>query len=82
MLWNWAASLLQLSLNCLMMLETFSKRCTSWCCLRWQWLMMRKVAFSKSRTSLASMMLVNCWRLVSSCWTLGTNVYTMEDHAL
>lgn len=37
MLWKEAANLLQLSLNCLIILLIFSNLWTSWCCLLWQW---------------------------------------------
>ncbi len=42
------------SLNCLMMLEIFSKRCTSWCCFRLHWAITRTVTRSNKTTCTAS----------------------------
>lgn len=72
---------LQLSLNCLMMLDTFSNLCTSLCGRRWQWEMTRNVARSNNNTSSASMMLANWSRLCSNSFTFGISLYTIEDHA-
>lgn len=69
------------SLNCLMMLDTFSKRCESEWCLSWQWEMTRKVARSNSSTSSASSIVANWWSEFSSDLTFGMSWYTMELHA-
>merc|ERR1712072_1317775 len=76
------ALLLQLSLNCLIMFEIFSKRSTSLCSLRVELEMTRKVAFSNMTTSSASQMFPNAtscsWRMS----TFGMSVVTIVDHAL
>ena len=50
---NWAANLMQLNLNCLMIFEIFSNRWTSRWSARWAWAIMRKVDFSNKSTSFA-----------------------------
>lgn len=65
---------LQLSLNCLIIFETFSKRWTSLWYLLWQWLITRNVARSNRRTSSASIILANWFKLCSSSLTFGINI--------
>lgn len=63
------------------MLETFSKRWMSRWGLRSQWEMTRKVARSNNSTSSASIILANWLRLISSSFTFGMSMYTIDDHA-
>mmetsp|Transcript_2430 Transcript_2430/g.6488 ORF Transcript_2430/g.6488 Transcript_2430/m.6488 type:complete len:260 (-) Transcript_2430:142-921(-) len=74
--------LLQHSLNCLMMLLIFSKRCTSACGRSAACAMTRKVARSKSTTSSASETSQKRRRRDSRVPRLGMREHTTEDHAL
>ena len=72
---------LQLSLNCLIMLEIFSKRWTSGWSLRVDCAMTRNVDRSNRTTSSASQMEQKFCRFVDSTLTLGINACTMDDQA-
>ena len=72
---------LQLSLNCFIMFDTFSNLWTSRCGRRWQCEMTRNVARSNSKTSSASIIFANWFKLCSSSFTFGISLYTMEDQA-
>ena len=96
--WKWAASLEQLNLNCLMMLDIFSNLWTSLCWCLCAWEITKNVAFSNRRTcinksvqlhqsnwnlaSSASRISANSLRELSMSLTLGISMYTILDHAL
>jgi hypothetical protein len=72
---------LQLSLNCLIMLEIFSWRCGSACLRSVASAMTRKVARSNNTTSSASQMSQKLRRCVVSTAMLGISACTIDDHA-
>lgn len=73
---------MQESLNCLMILLIFSKRCISSCFFASWWEITRKVDLSNSTTSSAFKVLQNYSKFFSRVFTLGRRKYTIWDQAL
>lgn len=72
--WNLAPNFEQDNLNCFIIFDTFSKRCKSRCCFRWQCDITRNVARSNSSTSSASMMFAKYDNECSSASTFGISI--------